>query len=265
MELHHQLVGAQGPQGRPMVFLHGLFGQGRNFARIAKALADRHPTLAAALVDLPNHGRSPWTDSIDYQDMAGAVAEFIRAWSPGVPVVLLGHSMGGRTAMQLALRWPELVERLVAVDISPVAGDSSSSVFADLISGLRKLDLATVETRGQADEALTPFIPHPTIRGFLLQNLRRGDQGWHWQCNLDLIESHLDDVAAWPSTGLGTFEGPVLWVKGQLSAYVKPEYRPAMGRYFSRHRRVTVKEAGHWVHSEQPQVFTSLVDQFLSD
>src|SRR5699024_6537806 len=118
-----------------MVFLHGLFGQGKNFGLIAKALVERHHDLRCALVDLPNHGRSAWTDTLDYAEMAARVAEFIGDWAGTTPVVLLGHSMGGRTAMQLALRHPGLVERLVVADVSPVPSDASDSEFGDLIAG----------------------------------------------------------------------------------------------------------------------------------
>ena len=144
MTLHHVEIGTG---RRPMVFLHGLFGQGKNFGVIAKALSERHPDLRCALVDLPNHGQSDWTDSLDSAHLGGLVAEFIREWAPTAPVVLLGHSLGGRTAMQVALRHPELVERLIVADVSPVQGDASESEFGQLVAGLRTLDLAAITGR----------------------------------------------------------------------------------------------------------------------
>ena len=261
MSLHHAEVGTG---TRPMVFLHGLFGQGKNFGLIAKALVERHHDLRCALVDLPNHGRSGWTDTLDYADMAGRVAEFIGDWAGTTPVVLLGHSMGGRTAMQLALRHPDLVERLVVADVSPVPGDASDSEFAALIAGLRTLDLATITGRADADARLAPHIPHPTVRGFLLTNLRRNEHGqWQWMVNLDLVEANLQQVSDWPDPGAVSYDGKVLWIGGQQSNYIRPEFVPAMRAYFPATRQVTIKNAGHWVHSQQPQVFTSLVDQFL--
>lgn len=255
---------------RPVVFVHGLFGQGRNFSGVAKALLERDPDLRIALVDLPNHGRSPWTDRIDYVEMAEALAAMIEGWSPGRPVVLVGHSLGGRTVMQLALRRPELVERLVVVDVAPVAQDSTSSVFAGLVAALRRLDLGTVASRDEADEHLRPLIPNDTVRGFLLQNLRRGSRdgsgrsGWYWACNLDVLERDLDAVSAWPDPGSSTYDGPVLWVRGALSNYVRPEYRPAMESMFGQTRLVTVKNASHWVHSEQPGAFVDVLAWFLA-
>lgn len=167
--------------------------------------------------------------------------------------------------MQVALRHPELVERLVVVDISPVPGDTSSTVFEDLIAGLRKLDLATVTGRAEADETVAHYIPNNTIRRFLLTNLRRDESGrWGWSCNLDLIERDLGHVSDWPDPGPVTFEGPVLWIAGELSNYVRADYVPVMRGYFPTTQLVRVKNAGHWVHAEQTQVFTSVVDQFLS-
>lgn len=201
--------------------------------------------------------------------MADQVAHTLRQWSPDAPVALVGHSMGGRTVMQLALRHPELVERLVVVDISPVEGDRSSNVFEGLISALRHLDLAMLGSRGEANEVLAPLIPNGTIRGFLLQNLRYGSRygepsHWYWQCNLDLLERDLAEVAAWPETGTAHYDGPVLWVRGQLSGYVQDAHRPAMQALFPNTRLVTVKDAGHWVHSEQSDVFTRVLAHFLS-
>ena len=261
MALHHVEIGTG---RRPMVFLHGLFGQGKNFGLIAKALVERHPDLRCALVDLPNHGQSDWTDTLDYAHMAALVAEFIRDWAGTTPVVLLGHSMGGRSAMQVALRHPELVERLVVADVSPVPTDASDSEFAELIAGLRTLDLATISGRADAEARLTPHIPNPTVRGFLLTNLRRDDRGqWHWMANLDLIEANLQQVSDWPDPGPVSYDGKVLWIGGQQSNYIRPEFVPAMKAYFPATRQVTIKNAGHWVHSQQPLVFTGLVDQFL--
>ncbi|MGA4668554.1 alpha/beta fold hydrolase [Propionibacteriaceae bacterium Y1923] len=261
MTLHHTEVGSG---SRRVVFLHGLFGQGKNFGAVAKALVTRHPDLRCALVDLPNHGNSPWTERIDYQDMADEVAGFIRDWAGGEPVALVGHSMGGRTAMQVALRHPELVERLVVADVSPVAGHSEDGQFAELIAGLRTLDLTALESRAEADRLASGPIPHPTVRRFLLTNLRHGEEGWRWAVNLDLVEAQLAQVGSWPDPGPVSYPGKVLWIAGQQSDYVRPESEPAMRAYFPATRLVTIKNAGHWVHSQQPEVFTGLVEAFLS-
>ena len=255
---------ALGDHGSRVVFCHGLFGQGRNWTQIGKALADEHRVL---LVDLPDHGRSPWSEDFGYLQMADQVAEVLG----DDPVTLVGHSMGGKVAMVLALRHPELVERLCVVDVSPVdyrmGGEERQSEFAGYIEAMQGLDLGAVQQRGDADEALQGAVPHPTIRGFLLQNLRREGDGWRWQVNLDLLEKSLSELGGWPEdelAGLTPYPNPVLWLGGAESTYVRDEYAEAMDRWFPRNRRVTIKDAGHWVHSERPEVFVEVLRRFLA-
>jgi pimeloyl-ACP methyl ester carboxylesterase len=254
--LHIATYGEHGPR---VVFLHGLFGQGRNWTQIAKAFADRH---RVTLVDLPHHGRSPWRDDFDYLAMADEVAGLLDASDP---VTLVGHSMGGKVAMLVALRHPELVARLCVVDVSPVAYPTASE-FGGYVAAMKGLDLAAITTRDEADQALAEAVPQPTVRGFLLQNLRRDGAAWRWQMNLDVLGRELVEIGGWPGERLdGTppYDGPVLWVNGQRSSYVQDDYVPAMDRLFPRNRRVTVKGAGHWVHSEQPEIFVEVLRRFI--
>jgi len=255
-ELH---TTSMGEKGSPIVFCHGLFGQGRNWTQIGKALAGEHRIL---LVDLPHHGRSPWADHFDYLDIADQVAELL---STDDPVTLVGHSMGGKVAMVLALRHPALVERLCIVDVAPVAYDHMEE-FAGYIEALQGLDLEGLSQRGDADTALEEAVPNPTVRGFLLQNLRRDGEGWRWQVNLEVLGENLEAVGGWPEERLAeltAYPGQVLWVGGENSHYVRGEYADAMGRWFPHNRRVTVKGAGHWVHSEQPQVLVEVLRRFV--
>lgn len=257
-----------GTSGSRVVFLHGLFGQGRNWTTPAKAIADRH---RVTLVDLPNHGRSEWVDRMDYVEMADAVAEVISE-----PVALVGHSMGGKTAMMLALRRPELVERLLVADISPVAY-ATQREFTGYVAALRAMDLAAIGDRSEADTMLAPSVPSPTVRSFLLQNLRRethpdgqhsdGRGGWRLQPNLDVIARSLADLAGWPAeaAACAPYQGTTLWVAGERSDYVLPEYAEPMSRLFPQVRKVVIKGAGHWVHSEQPEVFLAILRRFLGD
>lgn len=243
----------------PVVFLHGLFGQGKNFASIAKALA---PQRGSILVDLPNHGDSAWTSSVDYQQMADAVADVIREQAGGRAAVV-GHSMGGKVAMVVALEHPELVERLCVVDISPVA-TSGMSEFAGLLDALVSLDLAAIDSRRAADEALAPKITHPGVRGFLLQNLRHRDGRWVWRANLDLLRRDLPRIGRFPGElDAASYDGPVLWVAGADSPYIKEEHAERMRSLFPRVRKVTVKDAGHWVHSEQQAIFIEILSRFV--
>ncbi|UOW01535.1 alpha/beta fold hydrolase [Agrococcus sp. SCSIO52902] len=251
-ELHTTSLGET---GSPVVFCHGLFGQGRNWMQIGKALADRH---RVTLVDMPNHGRSPWTERVDYAEMADAVAATIDE-----PAALVGHSMGGKAAMLAALRHPERVERLCVVDVSPVSYRSSDE-FRGFMDAMLGMDLAAIASRPDADAALAPAVPDPGIRAFLLQNLQRDGEGWRWLPNLEVLRRDLDALRGFPETD-AVYEGPVLWIAGADSGYVRDEFRDEMESRFPRVRRVTVKGAGHWVHSEQPAVMTGLLERFLDD
>lgn len=256
MSLHFT---SYGDHGSRVVFCHGLFGQGRNWTQHAKALAPEH---RVTLVDIPNHGRSPWTDRWDFLDAADQVAELLDADDP---VALVGHSLGGKIAMVLALRHPELVERLCVVDVSPVAYPHSEE-FARYIDAMLAIDLGALESRQEADHALADAVPNRTVRGFLLQNLRREAGEWQWQPNLKMIRAELEPISGWPEerlAGLPPYDGSVLWVGGSESAYLKEEYVAAMDALFPRNRRVTVKGAGHWVHSEQPEVFGAIMQRFV--
>jgi pimeloyl-ACP methyl ester carboxylesterase len=250
-----------GETGSTVAFCHGLFGQGRNWNQIGKQLAGDHRVL---LVDMPNHGRSAWTDAVDYLDLADRVSGLFSAERP---VTLVGHSMGGKIAMVLALRRPELVERLVVVDVSPVTYDNTRE-FAGYVDAMRGLDLSALRQRSDADEGLRDAVPNNTVRSFLLQNLRREGDSWRWQVNLEVLADHLGDLGGWPAERLSDvppYDGRVLWIGGDRSDYVLEEYAEEMGRWFPRNRRVTIKGAGHWVHSEEPETFVAVLKRFLGD
>ncbi|HRA75909.1 MAG TPA: alpha/beta fold hydrolase [Propionicimonas sp.] len=253
--VHTELVGA----GRPVVaYLHGLFGRGRNWTGIAAALdAEGFPGV---LVDLPNHGRSAWTPGVDYLDLADRLAaEFDERLGSAARLLLVGHSMGGKVAMLLALRHPELVAGLAVVDIAPSRSAGVDS-FAELFAALHSLDLATLRSRGEADAQLTPLVPDPAVRGFLLQNLRRRPR-WHWQPNLALLEANLDVIGDWPDPGAGPYRGPVRWLTGAHSPYVGASDEAPMRALFPAVRRVVVPDSGHWVQADQPEaVVAELVD-----
>jgi len=268
--LASRTVGESGPR---VVFVHGLFGQGKNWTTIAKGLADGH---RVTLLDLPNHGHSPWTDRVDYLDMAELVATELEQF--GEPVTLVGHSMGGKVAMQLALRRPELLRALVVVDIAPVEyplqggrtddEDEEASPFAAYIDAMREMDLDALTSRDDADQTLRAAVPSRMVRSFLLQSLVREGSGtgggWRWRLNLDLLDRDLGELRGFPDPPPGSsFDGPVLWIAGANSTYVLPEDRPHMDALFPSTRLVKIKDAGHWVHSEQPEVFVETLRLFL--
>lgn len=261
LAVHSVVSGA--PAAQRIVFLHGLFGRGRNFSKIATALA---PEAQSLLVDLPNHGKSAWTEGFDYAEMADLVAAHLRGgFAADGPVDVVGHSMGGKVAMVLALRHPDLVRRLVVVDISPVNSPSSRGEFQHLIDSLAGVDLASISSRSDADAALLELIPNIGVRGFLLQNLKRGagGSGFEWEPNLALLRAELPTIMGFPEMTGSMFEGAVLWIRGGKSDYVKDEDGPAMRALFPSTILVTIRESGHWVHSEQPEETLAALRSFL--
>ncbi len=262
--IHASWVRSTPASSHRAVFLHGLFGRGRNFSTVAQGLL---PEIESLLVDLPNHGASGWTERFDYAEIADLVADYLRtegvAGGASGPVDVIGHSMGGKVAMVLALRHPDVVRRLVVVDISPVAGAASRSEFPHLLASLMGLDLASLARRTDAHEALREAIPNNTVRGFLLQNLKRDGAGFAWEPNLAMLHREIDAVMGFPEMGEAHFDGPVLWLRGDRSNYVTDADGPAMRALFPRTKRVTIRDAGHWVHSEKTDEFVAAVRGFL--
>ena len=260
-------VGTAGPR---IAFLHGLFGQGRNWNQIAKAVSGPEGTDAACLlVDLPDHGRSPWSQQFSLDAYADAVAATLRAVGEGEQWAVVGHSLGGKVAMVLALRHPELVERLVVVDIAP-KGYGSLERFEGYIREMQALPLGELTSRGDAEARFSE--PDPGVKAFLLQNLRRDGQTWRWQVNLDLVAGDAalgvdSRIADWPHDAdeLAPYEGPVLWVAGGDSRYVKREDGERMRRHFPRTRLFTIKGAGHWVHTDAPEIIVTALRRFVAD
>ena len=263
--LHATAVGTSGPR---VAFLHGLFGQGRNWTQIAKAVSGPDGTGARCLlVDLPDHGRSPWTQEFSYEAYAQRVAATLEAAAPGERWVLVGHSLGGKVAMVTTLVRRDLVRSLVVVDIAPKDyGDLDR--FVCYMDAMAALPLAELTSRADAEQRFAAAEPDPTVRGFLLQNLRRHGQEWSWQANLALLARDAargseSRIADFPATGEPPWDGPVVWLVGGDSGYVRAEDGEAMRALFPRTRLVTVKGVGHCVHSQAPEVVTETLRRVL--
>ena len=253
-----RLAAAEYGAGPAVAILHGLFGSGRNWATIAARLAARHRVIA---LDLRNHGASPWVEAMDYAAMAEDVSATLRALGHR-RFALLGHSMGGKAAMLAALRRPEEVERLVVVDIAPVA---YRTLHLTHVRALRRLDLGGLSRRSEADTRLAGDIPDPAERGFLLQNLVLHDGEPHWRLNLAAIEHQMPVLAGFPTLPAGTvFAGPALFIAGGRSGYLMPAHEPVIRHLFPQARIARLAAAGHWLHAEQPQAFLDLVEPFLA-
>ncbi|MDY6054602.1 alpha/beta fold hydrolase [Micrococcus sp.] len=252
---------------RRVVFIHGLMGRGRNFTGVAKALGGE---FSVHLVDLPDHGLSPWTDHVDYREIADRVAAHLRAdFAADGPVHVLGHSMGGKVAMVLALRHPDLVDRLVVVDIAPRLSPNATGQFSHLLGTMLAMDLDSLQTRADADAAMAEQVPDERIRAFLLQNLRRDHGRFVWQANVEMLRENLAAVGAFPEPVVEedpdrVFDHPVLWLGGADSDYIQDKDVPQMKAMFPRVVRVMVRGASHWVHADQPAAFVSAVEAFLT-
>lgn len=253
IELYCQSFGASGP---PLIIAHGLFGSSTNWRSIATTLAEH---CRVFVPDLRNHGRSPWNVTMNYPLLATDLAEFIRRLDIE-PAILLGHSMGGKAAMTLALTEPELVHKLIAVDIAPVRYAHSHLPF---IKAMQRIDLGAVKSRKEAGKQLLDAIPDPGIRMFLLQNLTREENGYRWRINLDALARNMDSLIGFPDLSPRQFDDPALFVHGALSDYLQPKHRDMILNYFPNTEFDTIDNAGHWLHAEQPQPFLKAVMDFI--
>ncbi|WP_112239603.1 alpha/beta fold hydrolase [Kribbella monticola] len=249
-------VTAYGESGSPVVVMHGLFGSGRNWMTAARRLASAHRVYA---LDLRNHGTSPHVDTMSYPEMAADVQETIAELGVG-PVALVGHSMGGKTAMVTALQYPEVVERLIVVDAAPV---TYPPAFVEYAKAMRAADLSNVSRRADVEAQLVDAVDSPGTRAFLLQNLILDSEGARWRPNLPVIEAALPAISGWPEDLTGTYPGPTLFVYGGKSDYVQQDHRATIAAYFPNAQYAEIPEAGHWVHAERLDDFLTTITPFL--
>lgn len=244
--------------GPTLLILHGLYGNQGNWAPQARQLAQDFNVYA---LDLRNHGQSPWGDSMAFADMAADVADTMTAL--GLQEAhLIGHSMGGKTAMWLALTQPDLVRSLCVVDIAPVPYPAAGT---GIIRALNALDLSQLTSRADADTALAASIPQKFVRDFLLTNLQRSDEGgwrWRWRFNLPVLTAAFRELTSWPAEPR-RYGGPALFIKGELSDYILPQHAAAIQAQFPHSRLETIGGTGHWVHSEKPEAVLQLMRDFL--
>jgi pimeloyl-ACP methyl ester carboxylesterase len=252
--LHHVSHGA--PSAHPtLVIVHGLFGSARNWGVIARRLSQDRQVIA---VDMRNHGDSRWHSAHDYDDLATDLAALIAAI--GAPVDMLGHSMGGKAAMQLALTHGALLRRLVVADIAPVAYSHSQR---HLVEAMQALELEGLSLRSEADRRLAVSVPDAPVRAFLLQSLDLKATAARWKLNLGTLGAEMDRITGWPGTP-GQFAGPTLFVKGALSDYIRAAHHAAIRAQFPAAEFAEVAGAGHWLHADRPREFEAVVAAFLA-
>jgi len=258
MKLNYAQFSQSGP---PLLILHGLFGNRRNWSWHARELARDFSVFA---LDLRNHGDSPHANTMSYPEMAADVLEFLD--DIGLDeAYLLGHSMGGKVAMQLALANPQRVNRLLVVDIAPVAYGEERGDHENVFSGLLAMDLARLASRAEAERKLEPFVGEEAVRKFLVSNLVRGEEAaFQWRFNLSALRDNYGRLREGMQAG-GSFQKPVLFIKGGESNYIQQQDWTVIQQYFPRARIKTVMGAGHWPHAAKPQVFYKLVRDFFSE
>lgn len=255
MELNFKTFG----QGEPLVILHGMFGTLDNWQTLGKQFAQNH---AVYLIDQRNHGRSPHVDSIDYPSMAADLNAFLASQNIS-KAHILGHSMGGKTAMQFALEHSEKVNKLIVVDVAP---KRYAGGHEEILAAILALDLNTVQTRSNAEQFLRERLPRETegTIQFLMKNLTRTPEGgFEWKMNFPVIYQHYEDILA-PITSETPFWGETLFVRGEKSNYIQDADWQLITQFFPNARLETVADAGHWVHAEQPQRLLQVVTDFLN-
>ena len=249
--LEHTIFGDA--PGTPVLIAHGLYGSGRNWGVIAKRLSEHRRVIT---VDMRNHGHSHWSNDHTYPAMADDLAQVID--HIGTPMDVVGHSMGGKAAMMLALSRPDALRSLIVVDIAPVGYSHSQMQFID---AMRAVDLTHVTRRSQANDQLTALGVEATLCSFLTQSLDVAEK--RWRLNLDALARNMPAILDFPEV-TGTFNGPTLFLSGATSDYVDRAYRPKILSLFPKAKFAKIPGAGHWLHAEKPREFEQNVSSYLN-
>ena len=237
--------------------MHGLFGSSDNWLSLGKVFAQKYRVI---MVDMCNHGNSPHSETWNYEAMAQDIYALSQKLALG-KFALIGHSMGGKTAIKVVDKYPEIVSRLIVVDIALKAYPIRHQHIVD---GLLSIDLEDLSSRKEADEQLAKYVPQLGVRQFLLKNLSRNDQGkFVWKLNLPSIRDHLENVgeATYPIDKVAL---PSLFIRGADSDYVLESDVKEIDQNFANYALETIDNAGHWVHAEQPKAFMEVAMQFLT-
>lgn len=253
MQLHSKIIG----DGIPLVILHGFLGMGDNWKTLGNQFAEKG--YQVHLVDQRNHGRSFHSNSFNYELLSEDLLTYCEQHQLE-QIILLGHSMGGKTAMQFATSYAERVSKLLIADIGPKAYPQHHQ---DILKGLSSLDFELIKSRGAADKALSEYIPEIGIRQFLLKNLywvEKGQLGL--RMNLEALKENVEEIGK-ALDREARYKGPTLFLSGANSGYIAQEDSLHIEHHFNNARIVTISRAGHWLHAENPKEFFEVVLQFL--
>lgn len=247
-----------GNKDHPAVLLiHGIFGDLDNLKSISRALTDNYFVIN---IDVRNHGESPWTDTMSFPEMCQDIFALLDTLSLNI-ISVLGHSMGGKIAMEFALEFPERVKSLIVADIAPVAYEARHTTILD---ALESIDLSTVESRSDADKQLVHSIAEKGVRQFLLKNLHKDDSAWTWRMNLESLRRNYETLIGEPASK-DQYNGPVMFIRGGESNYVQTKHKDAILARFPKAESKTIEGVGHWLHAEKPNVFNKIVARFLDE
>ncbi|WP_028024974.1 alpha/beta fold hydrolase [Enterovibrio calviensis] len=253
MFLNYKIQG----EGRPLLLIHGLFGSLDNLGGLARVLSEHYKVYQ---IDLPNHGQSPRSQNVDYISQANAVKDFMTQQGLESTSVV-GHSMGGKVAMMLAISHPKMIDQLVVMDIAPVAYQERR--HDAVLEGLNASMKSPITNRKIAEAILAEHIQEPGVRQFLLKSLAKQENGeFAWRFNVDVLERNYDDITGWPANG--HYDGDTLFLKGADSDYISAAHREEIERQFPQAKAHVIANTGHWLHAEKPDTVSRVITRFLT-
>lgn len=267
MHLFYRVEGT----GKPVVIVHGLYGSSDNWLTVAKKLSSEYQVF---MIDQRNHGRSPNSEEHSYEAMKNDLAEFFDQQAIEKAIVM-GHSMGGKTAMSFAADYPERIEKLIVIDIAPkdyflLDDESQYFLHKNILRAMLEIDFSKVESRKQVEDFLNERVDNAQIVQFLLKNVHRNKENhqFEWRLNVPVLYDNLDEIingvnTHWFDDRLPIYNYPVLFIKGANSNYILPEDYASIRRIYPEAEIIEIQDAGHWLHAEQPQLFMNVVWSFL--
>ncbi|TRX56583.1 alpha/beta fold hydrolase [Thalassomonas sp. M1454] len=243
-------------EGSPVLLIHGLFGSLENLNMVARELETSYQVIS---VDVRNHGSSFHHKSMDYNDLATDIFALLDHLEIE-KIAVLGHSMGGKIAMQCALTSPQRIDKLIVADIAPVLYPPHHN---QIIEGLLSIDLSGISNRQDADKQLAKYVSEPGVRQFLLKNLVKGEQGFFWRANINAVNEDYQNIAKGQVSST-PYLGDTLFIKGSNSTYILAEHKPTIAQLFPNSKGRIIQGTGHWLHAEKPAAFNKIVKDFLA-